>query len=123
METSILSSTSLEAGLTAIQQGQHQDAIAILEAFCHDCAVNGCCDRDYLQAQMHLVKIYQQTAQIDRAVRLARQLHRCRNAQVQIWAQQTLHQMATPPTPAPVNLLDVTGALARLMTRWRRMVV
>lgn len=91
MESSILPSVSLEAGLAAIQQERHQDAIGILEAFCHDCAAQAqWANRNYLQAQMHLVKTYAKNAQTERAIILCRRLAECNNAQVQIWAQQTL---------------------------------
>jgi hypothetical protein len=100
VESSILSSVSLEAGLAAIQQERHQDAISILEAFCHDCAANALwADRNYLQAQMHLVKTYARNAQIDRATVLCQRLATCENAQVQIWAQQTLKTLDVEATP------------------------
>jgi hypothetical protein len=91
VESSILSSVSLEAGLAAIQQERHQDAIGILEAFCHDCAAQAqWANRSYLQAQMHLVKTYAKNGQTERAMILSQRLAECNNAQVQIWAQQTL---------------------------------
>lgn len=91
METSIVSSALLEAGLAALQQAQHDQAIGFLEAFCKDCAVNDqLTARDYLRAQMHLVEIYEQTGQGERAALLCYQLANCNNAQVQIWARQRL---------------------------------
>ncbi len=109
VESSILSSVSLEAGLAAIQQERHQDAISILEAFCHDCAANALwTDRNYLQAQMHLVQTYAKSAQTERAAILCERLATCNNAQVQIWAQQTLKTLesVSAPTDEPSNKFD-----------------
>lgn len=94
METSIVSSASLAAGLAAVQQAQYQEAIGILEAFCHDCAVQAqVASREYLQARMHLVNTYEHYGQIDRAKALCSQLLTCSNAQVQIWAKQRLQTL------------------------------
>lgn len=94
METPIVSSASLESGLAALEQGQYQAAIGSLEAFCHDYAVSDqTASRDYLRAQMHLIKIYEQIGQTKRAEILCHQLAVCANAQVQIWAQQRLKAM------------------------------
>ncbi len=91
MESSIVSSVSLDTGLAALHQGRYQEAIGTLEAFCHDCAVQAkTASREYLRAQMHLVKVYEQQGHPDRAIALCHQLSSCSNAQVQIWAQQYL---------------------------------
>lgn len=79
--------TSMEAGLEALNRGQAQEAIQIFETFCQNAAPNS---REYLQAQMHLVKTYQNLGQNKQAIALCQQLLICPNAQVQIWAQQTM---------------------------------
>lgn len=99
METSTVSPVSLEAGLSAIAQGQYPEAIGILEAFCHDCAVNAqTTSRDYLRAQMHLIEVYEQNGQAERALNLCQQMTTCANAQVQIWARQRLTTMTQANT-------------------------
>lgn len=103
METSIVSSVSLEAGLVALRQGQYQEAIALLEAFCHNCAASAQTrSRDYLQAQMHLIETYEQIGQTEQATTICYQLVNCMNAQVQIWAQHHLqrHYSVAPATPS-----------------------
>ena len=85
-----LTATSMAAGLEALNQGQDQEAIQIFETFCQNAVPNS---REHLQAQMHLVKIYQNLGQNEQAIALCQQLLTCPNAQVQIWAQQTLKSL------------------------------
>ncbi len=81
----------LTSGLLALQQQQYQEAIGILEAFCHDCAAKAQLNsRDYLRAQMHLVTTYDQQGQPERALSLCHNLAQSSNAQVKIWAEQKL---------------------------------
>jgi lipopolysaccharide biosynthesis regulator YciM len=77
----------MEAGLEALNQGQDQEAIQIFETFCQNAVPNS---REHLQAQMHLVKTHQNRGQMERAIALCQVLLDCPNAQVQIWAQQTM---------------------------------
>ncbi|NJR39579.1 MAG: hypothetical protein HC781_13140 [Leptolyngbyaceae cyanobacterium CSU_1_4] len=79
--------TSMAAGLQALKQGQAHEAIQIFETFCQKAVPNS---REHLQAQMHLVKIYQGLEQNEQAIALCQPLLTCPNAQVQIWTQQTL---------------------------------
>lgn len=119
METSTVSPVSLEAGLLALSQGQHSQAVGILEAFCHDCAVNDqLTSRDYLRAQMHLIEIYEQNGQSERALSLCHHLINCSNAQVQIWAMQRLKSITQATTaaakpPAPFAGFSVLSKLAQ----------
>lgn len=128
MESSIVSfasSVSLEAGVAAVYQERYQDAISILEAFCHDCAANAQCrDREYLQAQMHLVKTYAQTAQTERATILCQRLAACENAQVQIWAQRSLKTLGVEKEPTnnvspKLSAIKAIEILALLLQRRR----
>jgi lipopolysaccharide biosynthesis regulator YciM len=82
-----LTSTSMEAGLEALHQGQDREAIQIFETFCQNAVPDS---REHLQAQMHLVKTYQNLGENERAIGLCRELLECSNAQVQIWARQTM---------------------------------
>jgi tetratricopeptide (TPR) repeat protein len=79
-----------ETGLAALRQGQHQEAIAILEAFCQGQPNDS---RAYLQAQMHLVEAHQNAGQMEQAIALCEQLIASENAQVQIWAQLILPKL------------------------------
>lgn len=88
-----LIASSMEAGLKALNQGQDQEAIQIFEMFCQNAAPNS---REHLQAQMHLVKIYQNLGQNEQAIALCQQLLTCTNAQVQIWAQQIMKRLGVP---------------------------
>jgi hypothetical protein len=80
----------MEAGLQALKQGQDQEAIQIFETFCQNAVPNS---REYLRAQMHLVKIYQNLEQKEQAIALCQQLLICPNAQVQIWSQHVLKSL------------------------------
>jgi hypothetical protein len=115
VETSTVSPVLLEAGLSALSQGQYSEAIGILEAFCHDCALNAqLTSRDYLRAQMHLIEIYGQHGQTERALNLCQQLTACDHAQVQIWAEQRLKTMTLTPmmgSPAPSPRFALLGKL------------
>lgn len=82
--------TSMKAGLAALNQGQDQEAIQIFETFCQNAVPNS---REHLQAQMHLVKTYQNLGQNEQAIALCQPLLICTNAQVQIWAQQTMKSL------------------------------
>jgi lipopolysaccharide biosynthesis regulator YciM len=82
-----LISTSMDAGLEALRQGQDREAIQIFETFCQNAVPES---REHLQAQMHLVKTYQNLGENERAIGLCRELLECSNAQVQIWARQTM---------------------------------
>ncbi|MCU0571041.1 MAG: hypothetical protein MUF49_31305 [Oculatellaceae cyanobacterium Prado106] len=81
---------SLETGLEALKQGKSETAIEIFEAFCQNVSSDS---RDFWQAQMHLVKTYQDNQQMERAIALCSQLCACPNAQVQIWAQQMMKDL------------------------------
>ncbi|MFM7423579.1 MAG: hypothetical protein ACKO7W_01015 [Elainella sp.] len=99
----------LASGLLALQQQQYQEAIGILEAFCHDCAAKAQLNsRDYLRAQMHLVTTYSQQGQPERALALCHNLAQSSNAQVRIWAEQKLKAIDSdqtdPQRPSPLLL-------------------
>jgi hypothetical protein len=90
-----LTPTSMEAGLEALNHGQEQEAVQIFETFCQNAVPNS---REHLQAQMHLVKTYQNLGQNERAIALCQELLVCPNAQVQIWAQQTMKGLGVEGT-------------------------
>lgn len=57
----------LNAGQTALKQKRYPEAVQSLEAFC-DCADTS--SKDYLQAQMGLIKAYQRTDWLEEAIAL-----------------------------------------------------
>ena len=106
---------SLQAGLDALKQGRPQEAIRILENFCNYGATPD--SKDYLQAQMILVKAYYRAGETQKAFTLCQQLTTSNNAQLRSWAQKTLSSLnstqksqepapeatAAPPTPTPTT--------------------
>lgn len=114
-ETQFESSNLLASGLLALQQQQYQEAIGILEAFCHDCAAQAQLNsRDYLRAQMHLVTTYDQQGQPERALALCRNLAQSNNAQVKIWAEQKLKSIDPSQSRSP----DQPPLLLAQLRRW-----
>lgn len=79
---------SFEAGLSAIQQGDYQGAIATLEAV----AATGN-SNSVLQAQIGLVVAYAKSGNIPKAIALCETLTQSQNPQVQQWANRTLKQL------------------------------
>jgi Zn-dependent protease with chaperone function len=102
---------SLQAGLEAVKQKRFQEAIELLEAFCLTCPDFQ--SKDYLSAQMGLVKAYQRTGQLEKAIATSRGLAASDNLQVSDWAQQTL-QSLTYPTKQPSNALaELSGGIVK----------
>ncbi len=116
MQTSTL--LSLETSLVALEQQQYSKAIGLLEAFCHDCVVEAQIDRDYFRAQMHLIAVYEQQDQLDRAIALCQKLLDCPNAQVQIWARQKLVTLDHPGAGLDADELDLTDLAADSPFSW-----
>lgn len=94
---------SMEAGLEALNEGRAQDAIAFFEDFCQKAEPGS---RDYLQAQMHLVKTHQTLEQTEQAVALCQALTQCQNAQVQIWAVQAMKGLVKEQVQAQVQAIE-----------------
>jgi hypothetical protein len=99
---------SMAAGLEACHQGRDPEAIEIFQSFCKQAEPGS---REFLQAQMHLVKAYQRLEQTTEAIALCEELTICANAQVQIWAHQTLKELTAPEaTPAVAEVVEETEA-------------
>ncbi|MEB3337314.1 MAG: M48 family metalloprotease [Leptolyngbyaceae bacterium] len=89
----------LQAGLESLKQGRYLEAIAQLETFCQSCSDPQA--QDYLQAQIGMAKAYQKTGRLDLALPLCHSLAASQNPQAQVWGQQALKFLATPPaTPS-----------------------
>ncbi|AFY34842.1 DUF3137 domain-containing protein [Calothrix sp. PCC 7507] len=97
----------LQSGLEALKQRKYSEAISLLENFCQLCEVNSqMMLKEYLQAQMGLVKAYHSTEKYQEARVLCEQLAENKNSQVQAWAQQILTSL--PPSSLVVPQPSLT---------------
>jgi Zn-dependent protease with chaperone function len=78
----------LQAGVNALKHKRYAEAVQALEAFCHSQATAR--SKDFFQAQMYLVKAYQDQGQIDQAIALCRQMIQAEHPQVRAWAERIL---------------------------------
>lgn len=78
----------LTEGFTAYKERHYPKAIQYLEDYCQGCTDHY--EKDYIQAQMYLVKVYQENAQYSSAIALCEQMTNHTNPQVQAWANKTL---------------------------------
>ncbi|MBW4632060.1 MAG: M48 family metalloprotease [Iphinoe sp. HA4291-MV1] len=83
---------SLEAGLSAVKQGDYQSAIATLEAVAQRVGNSN----TLVQAQIGLVVAYAKSGQIPKAIALCETLTQSPNPQVQQWVNRTLEQLTLP---------------------------
>ncbi len=88
---------SLQAGLDALKQGRHREAVQILKEFCQHYAQPG--SKDYLKAQMGLVKAYHCNGDREEAIALCKELTTNKHPQVRSWAEQALQSLPSPQTP------------------------
>lgn len=98
----------LQAGIEAVKQGRYSEAARSLEAFCRSSTNPH--SKDYYQAQMWLVKAYQENGQSEEALTLCRELAASENPQVQVRGQRMLQSLlardvsrtqATDSSPQP----------------------
>lgn len=78
----------LTEGFTACKEQHYLKAIQYLEDYCQRCLDHY--EKDYIQAQMYLVKAYQENGQYSSAIILCEQMTNHTNPQVQAWANKTL---------------------------------
>jgi tetratricopeptide (TPR) repeat protein len=78
----------LTEGFTACKEGRYSKAVQYLEDYCQRCPDHY--EKDYIQAQMYLVKAYQENRQYSSAIILCEQMTNHTNTQVQAWANKTL---------------------------------
>jgi len=79
---------SLQAGLEALKERRHRDAVQILKDFSQYYSQRG--SKDYIQAQMALVKAYHLAGETEKAIAIAQELTKNENSQVSKWAKQSL---------------------------------
>jgi Zn-dependent protease with chaperone function len=86
----------LQKAVTSLKQQHYAEAIHILETFCQETDPY---TKDYWQAQMWLVKAYQENNQTQAAIGLCRQMTTSPAPPVQAWAQRILPTLSPPPEP------------------------
>jgi len=75
-------------GVTACKEGLYPKAVKYLQDYCQSCPDHH--TKNYIEAQMWLVKAYQVSGQYSRAITLCQQMITHANPQVQAWATKTL---------------------------------
>ncbi len=88
---------SLQDGLNALQKQQFEEAVQLLETFCHESS-----DRQspfYIQAQMALARAYRGNGQSDKASALCQSFSNHANPEVSEWAKSFLTILAQDGTP------------------------
>ena len=92
---------SLQAGLEALKEGRHRDAVQILKDFSQYYTQPG--SKDYIQAQMALVKAYHLAGETEKAIAIAQELAKNENSQVSNWAKQSLVSLTGIKTPETIE--------------------
>jgi Zn-dependent protease with chaperone function len=102
---------SLKAGLEALKQERYRDAVQILKDFCLYYTQPG--TKEYLQAQMALVKGYHRLGDDEQAIAIAQELSIHENSQISRWANQALSSLTDQNTLAdslPITASSTTSA-------------
>lgn len=79
-------------GVTACKEGRYPKAIKYLEDYCQGCTERH--SRDYIQAQIWLIRAYQKGGQLQRAIALCQLLTTHTHPQVQAWAKNSLSMLS-----------------------------
>jgi hypothetical protein len=97
-------SGSLRSGILALKQERYLEAINLLEAFCYCCSLrtddaeDGHIPDECLLAQVSLVKAYQGSGDLERAIALCQDVTASTHPQVKTWAEQALQVLLNPET-------------------------
>lgn len=83
-----MSSELFTEGITAAKEKRYSKAIKYLEDYCESCTERN--SKYYIQAQIWLIKAYQMTGQLHRAIALCQMLAKHPHSQVYTWANQAL---------------------------------
>lgn len=83
---------SLQAGLEALKQERYRDAVQILKDFCQYYTQRG--SKEYLQAQMALVKAHHRLGEDEKAIAIAKALVTHENPKVSSWATNALNTLS-----------------------------
>lgn len=79
-------------GIIACKEERYPKAIKYLEDYCQGCKNRN--SKDYIQAQMCLIKVYKIVGQLERAIALCQLLSNHTHPQVQTWANKTLPMLS-----------------------------
>ena len=96
-ETLQTSGDLLRLGIEYSKQSQYLEAIKSLQEFSDNC--NDFTSKEYLQAQMYLVKAHQALGNIQTTIKLCQELIKSENSQVQNWAKSVLNSLIIPEKP------------------------
>ena len=89
----------LQAGVEAVKRKQYSKAIQALEAFCSSQAQTR--SKEFFQAQMYLVRAYQENGQLPQAIALCREMAASEYGQVREWAQRLLPSLSAAESSQP----------------------
>lgn len=82
----------LQTAIEAVKQRRYSEGIQLLKTFCR--SDTNPSTKDYFQAQLWLVKAYQENGQSEQAIALCQQLAASGNSQVQAQAQRILQSLS-----------------------------
>lgn len=120
----------LKTGIEALQNQRPEDAVQALEAFCQTQALPH--SKPYIQAQMWLVRAYQENGQLKAAIALCQQMSASQTLQVRSWAEGVLPRLqaedlgssqgtgsarAVAPEPTPVTPRLSVEAASELLSQ------
>lgn len=101
----MVSSTALlQSGIAAAKNGYYDDAISHLEKFCRYYSTSP--GKEYVQAQIWLVKVYQETGQVDQAIALAHRLTCSKEIPIQQLGQKILQALSAAQAQAEKALVS-----------------
>lgn len=89
----------LRAGVDALKGKRYAEAVQAFEAVCQ--LLENSQSKEYFQAQMYLVKAYQDNDQVPQAIALCRKMTACSQPQVQAWAERILPSLSPPTEQVP----------------------
>jgi tetratricopeptide (TPR) repeat protein len=96
---------AFQSGLEALKQQRYSEAVDLLKKFCHFCEISSKTSfKEYLQAQMGLVKAYHSIAEHEKARLVCQQLAANENPQVQAWVERVLKSLPAESSVAPQTI-------------------
>jgi len=90
----------LEDGTKLLKKGQYAEAIPLLEEYLQGCA--NVLSRNYLQAQMGMIKAYQGSGQKEKAIALCKSLLNTENTALRSWIAQNIAKLVPPEELEPI---------------------
>ncbi|MEB3218220.1 MAG: zinc metalloprotease HtpX [Nostocales cyanobacterium 94392] len=87
---------SLQSGLDAAKEGRYQEAISLLEEYCHNC--NEESSTKYCTAQMWLVRAYTAIGETEKALVLTQKLMQSEQEKVSEWAFKMYEKLNESPS-------------------------